>query len=98
MNPFQFEQLNMEEKEKFILSKLQWRNQRRIEINNLLKQQENKYQAEKILKEFEFFNGRYFDFYERRWKNIRTILLEYDKQKDERKSRYRNRTGNPYYL
>lgn len=98
MIPYQFMQLNSEEKEKFILSKLQWRLKRRKELLELKENEENKLKAEKALRDFEFFNGRYFNFKKRRWERIRFNDLLYDKIRYGRKSRSWNESSDPYYL
>ena len=100
MIPYQFKQLNSEEKEKFMLSKLQWRLKRRKELLKLKENEENKLQVEKALRDLEFFNGRYFDFKKRRWKKIQFNGLLYDEiyYGKKRKSRSWNGSSDPYYL
>ena len=96
MDPFQFNQLTFEEKEMFMLSKLSWRTRRRRELMELLKDETKQLQAELSLKDLDFFNGRYFNFYKKKWEYIGVMSENYDLINNRRKSRYRNRTGNHY--
>jgi len=98
MNPIQFGQLNNEEKEYFILSKLQWRSVRRKELMELMNKEEEKYQAERSLKDLEYFNGRYFDYKRKRWKRIRLKELLHERIDYEKNSRSWNGSSDPYYL
>jgi len=100
MMPYQFKQLNSEEKEKFMLSKLQWRLKRRKELLELKENEENKLKVEKALRDFEFFNGRYFDFKKRRWRKISLNDLLHDEiyYGRKRKSRSWNEPSDPYYF
>jgi len=98
MNPYLFQQLSNEEKEEFILSKLQWRLKRRRELLDLKGKDENRLQVEKALKDLEYFNGRYFDYKRKRWKKVRFNDLGYERIDYEKKSRSWNGSSDPYYL
>jgi len=98
MIPFQFKQLNIEEREEFMLSKLQWRIKRRKELLKLRENESTKVLAEKALRNLDFFNGRYFNFKKRKWEKIRFENRLYCESNYERKSRSWNESSDPYYL
>jgi len=98
MDPIQFNQLTFEEKESFILSKLQWRLKRRRELLDLKEKDEDRLQVEKALRDLEFFNGRYFDYRKKRWKKFRFNDWLLERTYYEKKSRSWNGSSDPYYL